>query len=141
MRIGGVGFPEEPMGPEGHSDGDAALHALIDALLGAAQMGDVGALFPSGDEAWADADSADLLSRAVTALAEQGWRPVDADLAVAVERPAIAPLRNEIGARIASMLGVDPGAVTIKGTTSDGLGISGGGGIAAWAVAGVERIR
>ena len=141
MRIGGVAFPDEPLGPEGHSDGDAALHALIDALLGAAQMGDIGSLFPPGADTWADADSADLVSRAVAALADRGWRPTGADLAVAVERPAIAPRRDEIRQRIAGLLGVDAGAVSIKGTTSDGLGISGGGGIAAWAVAGVEPTR
>jgi 2-C-methyl-D-erythritol 4-phosphate cytidylyltransferase / 2-C-methyl-D-erythritol 2,4-cyclodiphosphate synthase len=141
MRIGGVAFPDEPLGPEGHSDGDAALHALIDALLGAAALGDVGALFPPGVDAWAGADSADLVSRAVGALADRGWRPIGADLAVAVERPAIAPRRDEIRKRIAELLGIDPGAVSIKGTTSDGLGISGGGGIAAWAVAAVEPTR
>jgi 2-C-methyl-D-erythritol 2,4-cyclodiphosphate synthase len=141
MRIGGVAFPDEPLGPEGHSDGDAALHALIDALLGAASLGDVGALFPPSVDAWAGADSADLVTRTVAALADQGWRPTGADLAVAVERPAIAPRRDEIGGRIAGLLGVDDGAVSIKGTTSDGLGISGGGGIAAWAVARVERAR
>ena len=139
MRIGGVDFPDEPLGPEGHSDGDAALHALIDALLGAARLGDVGALFPPGADAWAGADSADLVRRAVEALAERGWRPTAADLAVAVERPAIAPRRDEIAGRIAALLGLDTGAISVKGTTSDGLGISGGGGIAAWAVAGVER--
>ena len=139
MRIGGVAFPDEPLGPEGHSDGDAALHALIDALLGAARLGDVGALFPPGADAWAGADSADLVRRAVEALAERGWRPTAADLAVAVERPAIAPRRDEIAGRIAALLGLDTGAISVKGTTSDGLGISGGGGIAAWAVAGVER--
>ena len=64
MRLAGVAFPDEPRGPEGHSDGDAALHALIDALLGAAALGDVGTLFPSDDAAWAGADSADLVSRA-----------------------------------------------------------------------------
>ncbi|HSJ00572.1 MAG TPA: 2-C-methyl-D-erythritol 2,4-cyclodiphosphate synthase [Patescibacteria group bacterium] len=141
MRIAGVDFPDEPLGPEGHSDGDAALHALIDALLGAASLGDVGALFPPGADAWAGADSADLVTRAVTALADAGWRPTGADLAVAVARPAIAPRRDEIRERLAGLLGIDAGAISIKGTTSDGLGISGGGGIAAWAVAGVERIR
>lgn len=139
MRIGGLAFPDEPLGPEGHSDGDAALHALIDALLGAARLGDVGVLFAPGADAWAGADSADLVSRAVAALAERGWRPTAVDLAVAVERPAIAPRRDEMAGRIAALLGLDAGAVSIKGTTSDGLGISGGGGIAAWAVAGVER--
>ncbi len=140
MRIGGVTFPDEPRGPEGHSDGDAALHALIDALLGAAQMGDIGALFPPGEDAWSGADSADLVARAVAKLADGGWRPTGADLAVALERPAIAPRRDEIRERIAGLLGTDIGAISIKGTTSDGLGISGGGGIAAWAVAGVERV-
>ena len=115
------------------------MHALIDALLGAARLGDVGALFPPGADAWAGADSADLVRRAVAALAERGWRPTAADLAVAVERPAIAPRRDEIAGRIAALLGLDTGAISVKGTTSDGLGISGGGGIAAWAVAGVER--
>lgn len=141
MRIGGVGFPGEPLGPEGHSDGDAALHALIDALLGAAQLGDVGALFPPDADAWAGADSTDLVTGAVAALADAGWRPTGADLAVALAHPAITPRRDEIRGRIAGLLRLDAGAVSIKGTTSDGLGISGGGGIAAWAVAGVERIR
>lgn len=141
MRIGGVAFPDEPLGPDGHSDGDAALHALIDALLGAASLGDVGALFPPGADLWAGADSADLVARAVAALAEAGWRPTGADVAVAVARPAIAPRRDEIRERVAELLGIDAGMVSIKGTTTDGLGISGGGGIAAWAVAGVERTR
>lgn len=141
MRIGGVAFPGEPLGPEGHSDGDAALHALIDALLGAAALGDVGTLFPPGEDAWTGADSADLVNRAVRTLADHGWRPAGADLAVAIARPAIAPRRDAIRARIAELLAVGHGAVSIKGTTSDGLGISDGGGIAAWAVAGVERLR
>jgi 2-C-methyl-D-erythritol 4-phosphate cytidylyltransferase/2-C-methyl-D-erythritol 2,4-cyclodiphosphate synthase len=141
MRIGGVSFPDEPVGPEGHSDGDALLHALIDALLGAARLGDVGTLFPSGAEAWAGADSAELVRRAVARLAEAGWRPAQADLAVAAERPAIAPRREEIEARVGELLGLDADRVSVKGTTSDGLGITGGGGIAAWAVAGVAQAR
>lgn len=139
MRIGGIAFPDEPLGPEGHSDGDAALHALIDALLGAASLGDVGTLFPSDAERWAEADSGELVRRAVGRLEEAGWHPVEADLAVAVARPALAPRRDEIAARIASLLGVAPEAVSVKGTTSDGLGVTGDGGIAAWAVAGVAR--
>ena len=138
MVIGGVIFADEPIGPEGHSDGDAALHALIDALLGAAQLGDVGGLFPPDAAAWEGADSAELVRRSVARLAEHGWRPTSADIAVAVERPAIAPRRDEIAARVASLLGIGAGAVAIKGTTSDGLGFTGSGGIAAWAVAGVE---
>jgi 2-C-methyl-D-erythritol 4-phosphate cytidylyltransferase/2-C-methyl-D-erythritol 2,4-cyclodiphosphate synthase len=139
MRIAGVDFPGEPMGPEGHSDGDAALHALIDALLGAAQLGDVGTLFPADGEAWAGADSADLVGAAVGRLAEHGWRPSIADLAVAISRPAIAPRRAEIAERVAGLLGLAAEAVSIKGTTTDGLGITGEGGVAAWAIAGVER--
>ena len=139
MLIGGVPFPDEPRGPEGHSDGDAVLHALIDALLGAANLGDVGGLFPSGDGAWAGAESADLVRRAAERLARHGWRPNGADLAVAVASPAIAPRRAEIAGRISELLGVDAGRVSIKGTTTDGLGIAGGGGIAAWAVVGAER--
>ncbi|HEX7173173.1 MAG TPA: 2-C-methyl-D-erythritol 4-phosphate cytidylyltransferase [Candidatus Limnocylindria bacterium] len=140
MRIAGVDFPDEPLGPEGHSDGDAALHALIDALLGAAQLGDVGTLFPTDGEAWAGADSAELVLAAVRRLAEHGWRPTSADLAVAVSRPAIAPRRAELAERVAELLGLPPEAVSIKGTTTDGLGITGAGGVAAWAIAGVARV-
>jgi 2-C-methyl-D-erythritol 4-phosphate cytidylyltransferase / 2-C-methyl-D-erythritol 2,4-cyclodiphosphate synthase len=139
MRIAGVDFPDEPMGPEGHSDGDAALHALIDALLGAAGLGDVGTLFPPDADQWADADSADLVRAAVTRLAAHGRRPTSADLAVAVSRPAIAPRRDEMTDRIAELLGLTSDEVSIKGTTTDGLGIAGDGGIAAWAVVAVER--
>jgi 2-C-methyl-D-erythritol 4-phosphate cytidylyltransferase/2-C-methyl-D-erythritol 2,4-cyclodiphosphate synthase len=139
MRIAGVDFPDEPVGPQGHSDGDAALHALIDALLGAAGLGDVGTLFPSDGEQWLGVDSADLVRRAVGRLAEHGWRPTSADMAVAIARPPIAPRRDEMAARVAGLLDVAPAAVSIKGTTTDGLGIAGEGGIAAWAVALAER--
>jgi 2-C-methyl-D-erythritol 2,4-cyclodiphosphate synthase len=125
----------------GHSDGDAALHALIDALLGAASLGDVGGLFPSGDAAWTGADSADLLRRAVARLTHAGWRPVSADLTIVAARPAIATRRDEIASRIGSLLGVPASAVGVKGSTSDGLGFGGEEGIAAWAVAVVERIK
>ena len=139
MVLAGVRFEDEPRGPEGHSDGDAALHALIDALLGAAQLGDVGSLFPPGADAWKGADSAELLRRAVARLAEAGWRPTSVDVAVALERPALAPRRDEMAARIAGLLGIAAESVSIKGTTSDGLGFTAGDGVAAWAVAGVER--
>ena len=113
------------------------LHALIDALLGAARLGDVGTLFPSDAEAWSGVDSAELLRRTLTRLAQSGWRPIQADLAVAIERPAIGPRREEIEIRVAELLGIGVEAVAIKGTTSDGLGFTAGGGIAAWAIAGV----
>jgi len=140
MRLGGLDFPDEERGPEGHSDGDAVLHALIDALLGASRLGDVGTLFPSDEDAWAGADSADLVARAVGRLHDAGWRPASADIAVAAARPVIAPRRDELEARIGGLLGIDPGAVSIKGTTSDGLGFAGEEGLAAWAIAAVERI-
>jgi 2-C-methyl-D-erythritol 2,4-cyclodiphosphate synthase len=139
MRIGGVAFPGEDRGPEGHSDGDAVLHALIDALLGGAQLGDVGVLFPPGADAWDGADSRDLLRGAVARLSEHGWRPTAADVAVVVARPKIATRRDEIVATIAGLLGIGLDAVSVKGTTSDGLGFAGNEGIAAWAVAGVAR--
>ena len=78
MRLGGLDWDGEPRGPVGHSDGDAVLHAVIDALLGAAGLGDVGTHFPPGTDAWEGADSADLVARAVTRAAESGWRPTGA---------------------------------------------------------------
>jgi 2-C-methyl-D-erythritol 4-phosphate cytidylyltransferase/2-C-methyl-D-erythritol 2,4-cyclodiphosphate synthase len=139
MRLGGLDWPDEPRGPVGHSDGDAVLHALIDALLAAAGLGDVGTHFPPGEEAWEGADSADLLARAVARAAEAGWRASFADVAVATASPVIAPRREEVAARIAGLLGIGPEAVSVKGTTSDGLGFAGEEGLAAWAVVGVER--
>ena len=140
MRIAGVTFDGEDRGPEGHSDGDAVLHALVDALLGAAGLGDIGALFPPGDDRWAGADSSDLVRRAVDRLRHDGWRPMSADVAVAVARPSLAARRAELTASIAALLDVDPGAVSVKGTTSDGLGFAGNEGLAAWAIAAVARI-
>jgi 2-C-methyl-D-erythritol 4-phosphate cytidylyltransferase / 2-C-methyl-D-erythritol 2,4-cyclodiphosphate synthase len=138
MKLGGVAFPDERRGPEGHSDGDAALHALIDALLGAAALGDVGSLFPPDDAAWEGADSADLVTRAVARLSEAGWQPASADLVIAAAQPRIADSRAELVAAVAKLLGVEPAAVSVKGTTSDGLGFTGSEGVAAWAVASIE---
>ncbi len=140
MRLGGLTWDEELRGPLGHSDGDAALHALIDALLGAAGLGDIGSLFSPGEPVWEGADSADLLTQALSRLTEHGWRPTNVDVAVAAVRPVIATRRNELTARIAELVGLDADSVSIKGTTSDGLGFAGEEGIAAWAVATVERV-
>jgi 2-C-methyl-D-erythritol 4-phosphate cytidylyltransferase/2-C-methyl-D-erythritol 2,4-cyclodiphosphate synthase len=139
LHLGGLAFPEEPRGLAGHSDGDAALHAVIDALLGAAALGDIGTLFPADDSAWDGADSADLLHRAAEQVRAAGWTPRDVDLAIAAARPAIAPRRDEMAARIAGRIGLPADAVTVRGTTSDGLGFAGAEGIAAWAVVTVER--
>jgi 2-C-methyl-D-erythritol 4-phosphate cytidylyltransferase/2-C-methyl-D-erythritol 2,4-cyclodiphosphate synthase len=138
MRLAGLDWPGEPAGLAGHSDGDAALHAVIDALLGAVGMGDVGTLYPPDDPAWAGADSAELLRGAVERLAESGWRPANVDLAIAARRPPIAPRRGEVAARLAALCGLDPSAVSVKGTTSDGLGFAGAEGVAAFAVATVR---
>jgi len=134
LRLGGLDFPGEP-GLAGHSDGDAALHAVIDALLGAAGAGDIGTLFPSSDPRWQDASSLDLLVCAVATLTASGWRPVSLDVAIVAVRPAIGPRRAEMAAAIAKACGVEAGSVSVKGTTSDGLGFAGSEGIAAYAVA------
>lgn len=138
MILAGVAFPDEQRGPEGHSDGDAALHALIDALLGAAALGDLGSFFPSDGKAWKGADSSDLVTRVVDRVREAGWRPAAADLTIAVASPTIADRGDELVQRVAQLLGLKPGAVSVKGTTSDGLGFAGSEGLAAWAVASVE---
>jgi 2-C-methyl-D-erythritol 4-phosphate cytidylyltransferase/2-C-methyl-D-erythritol 2,4-cyclodiphosphate synthase len=134
LRLGGIEFRGEPR-LAGHSDGDAGLHAVIDALLGAAGAGDIGSLFPPGDAHWQDADSGELLRRAVSTLAAAGWRPVSVDLTIVAAHPEIAPRRAEIAARLGELCGIDADAVGVKGTTSDGLGFAGAEGIAAFAVA------
>lgn len=115
------------------------MHAVIDALLGAASLGDVGSLFPPDDDTFRDADSGELLRVAVTRLSEAGWRPTSLDLAVVARRPPIAPRRDEIVARLADLTGIPAAAISVKGTTSDGLGFAGAEGIAAYAVATVEK--
>ena len=118
LHLGGLLFPGE-MELAGHSDGDAALHAVIDALLGAARLGDVGALFPPGDEKWRDADSAALLAAAVERMHGAGWRPAGLDVVIVARRPAIEPRRSELVKRLAELTGLEPEAVSVKGTTSD----------------------
>jgi len=134
LRLGGVEFPREPA-LAGHSDGDAALHAVIDALLGAAAAGDIGSLYPPGDARWADADSGALVRGAVSTVRHAGWRPVSIDLTIVAAHPAIEPRRDEIAGRLAELCGIEADAVGVKGTTSDGLGFTGEEGIAAFAVA------
>jgi 2-C-methyl-D-erythritol 4-phosphate cytidylyltransferase / 2-C-methyl-D-erythritol 2,4-cyclodiphosphate synthase len=138
LKLGGLEFPGEP-GLVGHSDGDAALHAVIDAVLGAAGAGDIGALYPPSDERWRGADSAQLVQGALATIASAGWRVASVDLTIVADHPAIAPRRDEMRRRIAFLCGVDPGAVSVKGTTSNGIGVGGPDGIAAFAVAVVTR--
>jgi 2-C-methyl-D-erythritol 4-phosphate cytidylyltransferase/2-C-methyl-D-erythritol 2,4-cyclodiphosphate synthase len=138
LRLGGLDWPDEPRGLVGHSDGDAALHAVIDALLGAAGMGDIGTLFPSDDRS-AGADSGEMLRLVVEGIRASGCEPTAVDLTIIAAEPAIAPRRDEMAIRIGELVGLPFSAVTVKGTTSDGLGFAGGEGIAAFAVSAVER--
>lgn len=135
LVLAGVAFPGEP-GLVGHSDGDVISHALIDALLGAAGLGDIGSLFPSGDERWRGASSLDLLRHAYEVVREAGYELVNADCVLVGERPRIAPVRGEMRERLAGAMGVDAGRVAVRATTTDGLGFTGRGeGLAANAVA------
>lgn len=135
LVLGGVEFPDEP-GLAGHSDGDVIAHALIDAVLGAAGLGDIGELFPSGEPALAGASSIGLLERAYETVRRAGWELVNADCVLIGERPRIAPLRDEMRARLASALGVEPERVAVRATTTDRLGFTGREeGLAAQAVA------
>jgi len=135
LVLGGVTIPHD-RGLEGHSDADVALHALMDALLGAAGLGDIGRHFPPTDPAYAGADSLELLRRVVSLLAEEGYRPVNCDITVVAERPRIGPHVGAMRERIGAVLGVDPRRVSIKATTNEGMGFAGREeGIAAYAVA------
>lgn len=120
-KVGGVVLPH-PKGPLGHSDGDVLLHALADALLGAAGLGDVGMLFPDTDPKWKGSDSADLLKEVVDRVSGQGWRLVNADITVVAQEPKISPHRDAISARVAELLGAQPACVSVKAKTTEGLG-------------------
>ncbi len=135
LVLGGVEFPGEP-GLAGHSDGDVITHALIDALLGAANLGDIGTLFPSDDEELSGISSLLLLSRAYGQVRQAGFELVNADCILVGERPRIADRREQLRDRLAETLGVDPGLVSVRATTTDRLGFTGRGeGLAAQAVA------
>lgn len=135
LVLGGVEV-ESQRGLAGHSDGDVIAHALIDAILGAAGLGDIGSLFPSGAAEWEGASSLDLLARAYAQVREAGFELANADCVLVGEEPRIAPLRGAMQARLAEALGVEPGLVTVRATTADGLGFTGRGeGLAAVAVA------
>jgi len=139
LVLGGVAF-EHPRGLAGHSDGDVVTHALIDALLGAADLGDIGAFFPSDDDAYRDASSLDLLWKAYREVRDAGWRLVNADCILIGEQPRIGELRGEMGERLTKALGVETGLVSVRATTTDGLGFTGRGeGLAAQAVALLTR--
>ena len=137
LVLGGLEFAH-PRGLAGHSDGDVLAHALIDALLGAAGLGDIGALFPSGDERFRGAASLDLLREAYRQVLEVGWQLVNADCVLVGEEPRIATHRDEMRRRLEEAIG--EGEVNVRATTTDHLGFTGRGeGLAAQAVALLER--
>jgi 2-C-methyl-D-erythritol 2,4-cyclodiphosphate synthase len=139
LVLAGVDFPED-RGLAGHSDGDVVSHALIDALLGAAGLGDIGELFPSGDPQWLDASSIRLLQRSYEVVKGAGFELVNADCILIGEQPRIAPHRDAMRARLAGALGIAPEQVAVRATTTDRLGFTGRGeGLAAQAVALLRR--
>jgi 2-C-methyl-D-erythritol 2,4-cyclodiphosphate synthase len=135
LILGGVQITYEK-GLDGHSDADVLLHALMDALLGAAGLRDIGYHFPPGDPAYKGADSMKLLAHVVELLATEGFKPVNVDITLLAERPKIGPHVEAMKANIAGALGVEPRRVGVKATTNEGMGFVGEGqGMAAYAVA------
>jgi 2-C-methyl-D-erythritol 2,4-cyclodiphosphate synthase len=126
LMLGGVLFEEED-GLAGHSDGDVVCHAVADALLGAAALGDIGQHFPDSDPGLAGIDGLDLLARTVAIIVEPGRRPLGCDVTVICDRPAIAPRRDEIRASLAGALGIGLDRVSVKATRPEGFSLSGGG--------------
>jgi 2-C-methyl-D-erythritol 2,4-cyclodiphosphate synthase len=139
LVIGGVTIPHE-RGLAGHSDADVLLHALVDALLGAASLGDIGTHFPSSDPRWRDAASIAFLSYTLDLLRAQGWRIGNVDATIVAERPRMTPHIPDIRARLAEALGMPLDTVSVKAKTTDGLGFTGRSeGIACHAIALIER--
>lgn len=135
LVLGGISIASE-RGLAGHSDGDVIAHALIDALLGAAGLDDIGAMFPSSDPQWEGASSLDLLERAYSRIRELGFSLVNADVVLIGEEPRLAPHRLQIRAALTGALGVDEQRLAVRATTTDKLGFTGRGeGLAAQAVA------
>ena len=139
LIFGGVTIPHD-RGLDGHSDADVLTHAVIDALLGAAALGDIGQHFPDSDERYRDADSIELLRTVVATLAERGLRVAHVDATVVMERPKLAGHREAIRASLAAALGVEPGQVNVKASTGEGMGFIGREeGVAALAIATVRE--
>ena len=142
LILGGVEIPGAERGLSGHSDADVLTHALIDALLGAAGLGDIGQHFPDTDERYKDADSLALLREVCTVLDEHGWTIRHLDASVICDAPKLSPHRDEMRSRLAATAGVQALDVNVKFTTNEGLGFIGREeGMAALAIATVERAR
>ncbi|HEX7347926.1 MAG TPA: 2-C-methyl-D-erythritol 2,4-cyclodiphosphate synthase, partial [Candidatus Limnocylindrales bacterium] len=141
LRLGGIEIPGAPR-LYGHSDGDVALHAIADALLGAASLGDLGRLFPAGPETPVGIDSSALLDSVVARLDDAGWRPVSVDLTIVAARPRLGDLLDAMRGAIAAALGIRVDAVSVKASTGNLEGAEGGGrAISALAIATTEAIR
>ena len=141
LILGGVTVPLD-RGLLGHSDADVLTHAVMDALLGAAALGDIGKLFPDSDAAYAGADSIALLERVTALLREHGWQVGNVDATVVAQAPRLAPYIPEMRRRLAEAMGLDVDCVSVKATTEERLGFTGSGeGMAAHAVALIERLN
>lgn len=139
LMLAGVRVPHD-RGLAGHSDADVALHAVVDALLGAAALGDIGAYFPSSDERWRGAASSEFVTAAVAALAREGWSLVNVDVTIVAERPRLAPHVTAMRASLAGLLGTPLDRVSVKSKTTDGMGFTGREeGMACYAVALIAR--
>jgi len=120
LVVGGVSIPS-PKGSVAHSDGDVLIHAIIDAMLGAAGMDDIGTLFPDTDPSYCGADSAELLSQVVNAVASRGFHVCNLDTTVVLQSPKLGPYKDAIRERLASLLGVEPSCVGVKAKTAEGI--------------------
>lgn len=139
LMLGGVKIPYD-RGLAGHSDADVLIHALVDALLGAAGLGDIGTHFPSSDAHWQGAPSATFLAHALDLLRQGGWRVVNVDATVVAQQPRLSPHVPAMRVRLAEILGIVTEAVSVKSKTTDGLGFTGRGeGVACYAVVLIER--
>jgi 2-C-methyl-D-erythritol 2,4-cyclodiphosphate synthase len=140
LMLGGVEVPH-PRGLEGHSDGDCAVHAVCDALLGAAAAGDMGTHFPSADPQWKDAPSVAFLERVAAIVAERGFAVENVDLTVIAQAPALAPYIDKMRSTVGRCLRLEPGQVSVKAKSTDGLGATGRGeGIAAIATVLLRKV-
>ena len=141
LILGGVEIPS-PRGLAGHSDGDVIAHSFLDAILGAAGLDDIGAMFPSGDERWSGVSSLELLRLTYERVRDLGFELENADVVLVGEEPRLAPHRLEMRDRLAGALGVEPSQLAVRATTTDRLGFTGRGeGLAAQAVALLSRGR
>ena len=140
LILGGIEIPYE-LGLLGHSDADVLAHALMDAMLGACAMGDIGHLFPDNDDRFLGADSMKLLEEVTRVTAEKGWQLGNCDVAVICQKPKLAPYIDEMRENLADVIGVEPCQISVKATTTEKLGFTGRGeGIAAEAVCIMTRI-